>query len=111
MEASAIAAAAFALLVMLSLFANQQFAAFARLPIHWGLTGKANSYAPRWFALSLTPLLAGPTLLLVALLANNMPQGRKTLLLVSSLFVVLHCFHLLLIQITLPPPPTRDAPE
>lgn len=111
MEVNAIAAAAFALLVTLSLFANRKFAAFARLPIHWGITGKANSYAPRWFAVSLIPLLAAPTLLLVALLDGGTPQGRRALLLISALFVVLHCFHLLLIQKTLPPPPTRDALE
>jgi len=51
--------AALALMIILSIRANRQYAHAPRLPMQWSLTGSVNWTLPRRYALAFMPILAG----------------------------------------------------
>ena len=82
-----------AVLCAISAFAARSFAARDRLPMQWGIGGRATWSLPRRWALAFTPLLAALSLAFaVALFADGW-----TLWMTGLLFVGVHLLHVALI--------------
>jgi hypothetical protein len=60
-----------ALFALLALEGDKQFAARARIPIHWGIDMRPNGWASRRFGLALFPVIG--TVLLLALALSGQP--------------------------------------
>lgn len=95
------AVVAVALLAAMSVRADRVFRAERRLPMQWGLDGRATWSAPRKVALAFTPVLAAACLAaIVALTAFKAPRpGQEDLvvpvtILTAMIFVGVHALHL-----------------
>lgn len=71
-----VALVAIAVLIAMSLRANQRFRKEARLPMQWSFTESVNWTAPRSVALAFTPAL-GFCILLVVVLSTWIAQPRQ----------------------------------
>jgi hypothetical protein len=98
----AVATAAFALIVLLSILGGHFVPPSAKLPMHWNLRGQPGMFAPRWVALSFLPILSGASFLLIAFLSAGTPQGGKILFVVAPIFVVNQIIYLLMMKNTPP---------
>ena len=110
--------AALALMIILSIRANRQYAHAPRLPMQWSLTGSVNWTLPRRYALAFMPILAGIILPLATMgtLTLTPRPGQEGLeipviALLSVGFIAIQTLHLRLIEKTLEANDRRSGPE
>ncbi len=96
-----------AILVIMSLVANNRFRSLDRLPMQWTINGEVGWWAPRIMALSLMPILAvillGGTAAATAFAMPGHVQddaATRGLLITAASFVAVHALHLVLIART-----------
>jgi hypothetical protein len=100
-ETMDIAAATILLMAILAGIANQRYRGVQRLPVHWGITGRVDGFAPRWFALSFIPVMAGTTFIFINVLKGGSPSARIPELGAAFTFVGVQVLHFALIRGTL----------
>ena len=82
-----------AVLCIISAFAGRSFAARDRLPMQWGIGGRATWSLPKAWALAFTPLLAA----LCLAFALALSADSWALWVVGLLFVGVHLLHVALV--------------
>ena len=110
--------AALAVIIVLSIRANRQYAHVTRLPMQWSLTGSVNWTLPRRPALAFMPILAGIILPLatVGTLTFTPRPGQEGLeipmiAILSFGFIAIQTLHLRLIEKTLEANDRQSGPE
>lgn len=66
-----------AVLLASGAWANRRYARFERLPSHFGITGKADAYAPRGTMAWLLPLLFSAALIAIAVFVAVLPREMQ----------------------------------
>lgn len=92
------AAAAVVVLALMSVVAARSFPKGARVPMQWGITGAPTWYAPVWFAVSFTPVLASLAFAAAVLLTSVSEKARHdighALPMMMGVFLFVHVVHL-----------------
>ena len=93
-----IVGAAVGVLALMSVIASATFPKGARVPMQWGITGRPTWYAPVWFAVSFTPILAALALSLIvwlpAVSAKATRDFDRAFPAVIAVFLFVHVVHL-----------------
>ena len=101
MGACIVGVATVAVLVAISVGANQRLGNLTEIPMQWGLDGKPIWYAPRRLALAFTPAIGAIVLVAVALKTVVAHGKPGTILVVAAAIVLAHLLHLAIMVRTL----------